>query len=215
MSRRIEGYLSANGERLPSVTSIISQNLGWNKQALLSWANECGLEGKRHREVSGQAAKAGKLCHAMIEHHLKGEFFDTSGYDEEVLQKAQTGFNNFLSWESEVDLTPVATEKPLVSEKYRYGGTPDYIGTVNGELALVDWKTSERVFPDMLVQLAAYAALWEENYQPLTGGFHILCLGKESATFSPHHFEALSAAMDTFLHLLALHQLHTELERLT
>jgi hypothetical protein len=105
----------------------------------------------------------------------------------------------------------------MVSEKHQYGGKPDYVGAVSGELSMVDWKTSERVYPDMLVQLAAYGTLWEENYPdyPLTGGYHLLCLGKESATFTHHHFEALPGAIDAFLHLLSLHQLGTELEGLT
>jgi hypothetical protein len=42
-------YLSASGKRLPGVTTVISKNLGWNKQALINWANQCGLSGKRHR----------------------------------------------------------------------------------------------------------------------------------------------------------------------
>jgi hypothetical protein len=38
----------------------------------------------------------------------------------------------------------------MVSEKHQYGGKPDYVGAVSGELSMVDWKTSERVYPDML-----------------------------------------------------------------
>src|ERR671922_552239 len=37
-------YISSTGKRLPGVTPVVSKNLGWNKQALISWANECGLE---------------------------------------------------------------------------------------------------------------------------------------------------------------------------
>lgn len=210
-------YLSSIGKRLPGVTTVISKNLGWNKQALISWANDCGLAGKRHRDMSAAEAKAGLLYHSMIDAHIKGQSFNTLGYDGELLEKAERGFNNFVSWAAEIDLTPVATEIPMVSEKHQYGGKPDYIGAVNSELALVDWKTSDGVFPDMLIQLAAYGALWEENYPdyPLTGGYHLLCLGKESATFTHHHFEALPGAIDAFLHLLSLHQLGTELEGLT
>jgi hypothetical protein len=201
-------YLSASGKRLPGVTTVISKNLGWNKQALINWANQCGLDGKRHRDVSAAEAKAGLLCHSMIDAHIKGESFNTLGYDAELLE-TQRGFNNFLSWAAEVDLTPVATETPLISEKHQYGGKPDYIGAVNSELSLVDWKTSDGVFPDMLIQLAAYGALWEENYPdyPLTGGYHLLSVGKETASFDHHHWDALPEAMKAFLHLLALHEL--------
>jgi len=180
----------------------------------MNWANECGLAGKRHRDVSAAGARAGTLCHAMIECHIKGGCLNTSGYDAEALEKAQCGFNNFLSWERTVDLTPVVTETLMVSAKHRYRGKPDYIGAVSGELALVDWKTSDGVFPDMLIQLAAYGGLWNENYpdRPLTGGFHLLCMAKESASFTPHHWGALPQAMKAFLHLLALHDLQATLK---
>ncbi len=59
-------YFLANGVRIPSVTTNIGQNLGWNKQALMNWANECGLNGKRHHDVAGEAAQAGTLCHHMM-----------------------------------------------------------------------------------------------------------------------------------------------------
>ena len=203
-------------ESYPRVTAVISQNLGWNKYALMNWANECGLEGKRWREVAGAAARAGTLCHAMIDAQIKGRYFDTSGYDGEVLEKAQSGFNNFLSWERTVELTPLFTEALMVSDKYRYRGKPDYVGAVSGELAVVDWKTSDGVFPEMVIQLAAYGGLWDENHpdKPLTGGVHLLCVAKESALFSHHHWEILPGAMEAFLHLLALHQLQPVLKGL-
>lgn len=81
----------------------------------------------------------------------KGKCFNAAGYDGELLEKAQSGFNNFLTWAAEVELTPVATETPMVSEKHQYGGKPDYIGAVNSELSVVDWKTSDGIFPDMLI----------------------------------------------------------------
>jgi hypothetical protein len=110
----------------------------------------------------------------MIDHHIKGASLDISGYDGELVEKAQNGFNAFLSWAREVRLTPVASEIPMDSLGRELSGLP-----VNGGLSFA-----------------------------LSGG-------KESATFTHHHFEALPGAMDAFLHLLSLHQLRTELEGFT
>jgi hypothetical protein len=109
-----------------------------------------------------------------------------------------------------VTLVPLFTEVSLASDQHRYRGTIDYVGFVNGQLSIVDWKTSDRVYPEMLLQLAAYGNLWDENHpdELLTGGFHLLCVSKETASFSHHHFDALPGAMEAFLHLLALHELH-------
>ncbi len=203
-------------EPYPRVTDIISKNLGWNKEPLMRWANRCGLDSKHYHDVSAAAARAGALCHAMIDAHLRGAFYDTSSCDADTLLKVRSGFDNFLAWRTTVTLLPLFTETRLVSERHRYCGTVDYVGSVNGQLSIVDWKTSDRVYPEMLLQLAAYGNLWEQNYpdKPLTGGFHLLCVSKETASFSHHHWETLPGAMEAFLHLLALHELQPALKGL-
>jgi len=93
----------------------------------------------------------------------------------------------------------VEQETPLVSEKYQFGGTLDAI-MVNGELALGDWKTSNAVYPDHIIQLAAYWKLWEENNpdRPITGGFHLCRFAKEHADFAHHFWADLTDAWEQF-----------------
>ena len=88
-----------------------------------------------------------------------------------------------------------------MSERHRYGGTPDAIGVVNNQLVLLDWKTSNGIYADHLIQLAAYGHLWNENYpdQPITGGFHLLRFSKQKGDFGHHHFAALDEAWEQFL----------------
>jgi len=61
-----KGYYNAEGKRLPSVTTVIGK---WKDsiEGLLGWANKCGMEGKHHRDVSGDAADSGTLTHLMVE----------------------------------------------------------------------------------------------------------------------------------------------------
>ena len=124
-------YKNKEGKRVSGVTTIIGGNLGWNKQALMWWANEMGLQGKNHRDEAKEAADAGTLCHALIEkdilkmmppsHKLvdieKGIKKLTIDLTDEQLSKAETGFLNFLEWKRMVNFIPkfmpIATELTL------------------------------------------------------------------------------------------------------
>jgi hypothetical protein len=108
----------------------------------------------------------------MVELHIKdGVEPDRDQYPAEAI----SAFESYLKWESMTKLEIIEQEMQLVSEQYQFGGCPDAIGLVNGELCLVDWKTSKGVYQDYLIQLAAYNQLWIENFpdKPLTGGFHL------------------------------------------
>lgn len=221
-------YKNAKGERVSGVTTIISQNLGWNKQQLMWWANQMGLEGKNHREVAEKAADAGTIAHELIELSIKkggravSEIFPDYQRDfKEIIDKAETCYLNFLDWKSQVHFKPIHTEIHLVSEQYQYGATPDCIAEINGKLSLFDWKTSNGVYPDMLIQLAAYKEVWEENqntlaagfYGNLTGGYYLLRIVKEDASWHYHHWEDLSDAWEVFKHLLAIHKMQKILKK--
>ena len=39
-------YVLQDGTKAPSVTTLIGQNLGWNKQALINWAKRQTMIGK-------------------------------------------------------------------------------------------------------------------------------------------------------------------------
>jgi hypothetical protein len=204
-------YHNKAGKRLSGVTTIISQNLGWNTGPLMHWAFVQGQEGKNYRETRDRAADAGTLCHAMIDADIKGTVLDLTGSSEEIRQKANTGLENFKAWKEAVKFTPLFTEIHLVSEVHQYGATPDCIGTIGGKLSLIDWKTSNGVYTEMLVQLAAYRVAWEENHpdEPLVGGYHLLRVSKASGAFHYHYWDtfALLPAWQVFEHLISLGRL--------
>ncbi len=207
-------YKTKDGKRVSGVTTIIGGNLGWNKQALMYWANAEGLDGRNHRDTAQRAADAGTIGHYLIDCHIKGHKPDLSQYPQELISKGETCFLNFLEWQKMVNLHVEATEINLVSEVYGYGATPDCIGSVTGKLCLIDWKTGNGVYPDMLIQLAAYKVAWEENNpdKPLDG-FHLLRIGKEDASFHHHFWGELGDAWQAFEHLLALHKLKKSIEK--
>lgn len=217
MARPYKGY-EIDGEKVPGVTTILSRFK--ESGALMFWAWKQGTEGKDFRETKQSAADAGTLAHDLVEHDIYGQDFDTSTYSAETISKARGAFSAYLEWKQQTSLTIAEAEMPLLSRVHRFGGTLDAI-FVQGKLAMGDWKTSNGIYADYLLQLSAYQILWEENFphRPITGGFHLLRFSKanddsDPVSFHHHYWSQLDVAKEQFLHLLAAYKLDRRIKAL-
>jgi hypothetical protein len=115
------------------------------------------------------------------------------------LRKAFSSFAQFRAWRQQCHVRAIAQERPMVSETWQYGGTPDTIAMINGGLGLLDFKTSARPFPDHLVALVAHGKLWEENnpQHPLSS-YHLICLPKDGSDFAHHAYADLGPQWELF-----------------
>lgn len=199
MATKAGGYFTSDGNRVPSVTTIISRFK--DSGALIWWAWDLGMKKIDYREVRDKAADAGTLAHLMIEQWAQGAQPSVEG-DPEVIKKAEQAFGAFLEWAEQTHLQIIHSEVALVSEKHRFGGTLDAM-LVNGKLSLGDWKTANAVYADNLMQLAAYGILWEENHpdQPITGGYHLMRFSKNEGDFEHRWFGDLEIAKRQFIRL--------------
>lgn len=200
-------YKNCNGKRVPSVTGIISRFK--ESGGLLFWAWQLGVDGKDYRQERDKAASSGTVAHEMVEAHLKGEEWSGSA-PKDILEKAKSAFQAYLSWASMAGVEVLHSEVPLVSEQHQYGGCMDAIGIcrgMNNGIALLDWKTSNALYADYLYQLAAYGMLWDENYpdNKLTGGYHLIRFAKENGDFSHLYFPSLEEEAETFVTMRALY----------
>lgn len=198
------GYKIGN-EKVPGVTTIIGRFK--DSGGLLFWAFEQGKLAERGEidslyDKRDEAGDAGTLAHAMVEAYINfAEMPDLLPYPDEIVTLAKQGFENYKTWQSNNRIEIVCQEMELVSETYRFGGCPDAIGRDNkGNLCLLDWKTSNGVYQDYIIQLAAYRQLWEENNpdQPLIGGYHLCRFSKEHADFTHHYWSELDDAWEQF-----------------
>lgn len=200
------GGYKVNGAKVPGTTTIIGRFK--ESGGLLQWAFSQGQAAQRG-EISNlydkrdSAAESGTLAHSLVEARIKGaEKPDLSKYPVEIAAHAQQGFENYLRWQEDNKIEIIEQEMELVSEEYMFGGCPDAIGKDSqGRLCLLDWKTSNGVYQDYLIQLAAYNHLWIVNNpgRPLTGGFHLLRFAKEHADFAHHFWNELDAAWEQFV----------------
>jgi hypothetical protein len=160
------------GREFPSVTAIL--NGGVPKPFLPRWAAKAAAEyaighlehlrllppGQAIREVKqapwatrDAAADLGDLIHAAVEAHATGHPRPPLPPQAEPYL---AGFDRFLA-----DHTPVflAAERTVYSRHYGYAGTFDALATLPDHgLTLLDVKTGNRIYPEVCLQLAAYAA---------------------------------------------------------
>lgn len=162
-------YKLADGTRVPSVTTILGELA---KPALIHWAWNLGMQGINYKDYVDDLARIGTLTHAMILNDLRGQDPEDMAADDEaaviardpgVRGLAENCYLSFLNWKAKHEVKPVALEQPLVSEVYRYGGKSDFLGWVDGQMEVIDFKTGKRVYPEHFIQLSAYAVLLTEN----------------------------------------------------
>lgn len=171
-----------------------------------------------HNKAAGGAADAGTACHAMVELYLNGKEPETAleGLPDDISGLAQTAFLGFLEWAQSTRLEVAHQELGLVSERHQFGGTLDAcVLKINGKMAIGDWKTSNGLYPDHLIQVAAYRELYAENFpeEKLDGGMYIFRFSKDYGDFHAHYFTELNDGWQAFLHLRALYDLDKSIKK--
>lgn len=203
-------YKLADGTTVPGVTTFLHV---LNKPALVKWANNLGLQGINSNKYVDNLADAGTLGHHMIMSYLLGIPSDLTDYSDEQIALAKNSFKSFLTWYGSHDIKPILIETPLVSEDYRFGGTPDLIATVDGIPTLIDFKTSKALYPEHEVQVSAYCTLaWANGYLPQKAT--ILRIGRDASEgFEIREVADLTSNFEVFTHCQAIYELQKKLRR--
>lgn len=142
---------------LVSVTSVIS----WiNRDKFSSWRKRVG-EAEANK-ITTRAASRGTDAHTLIEHLLNNDELPTGSVQP---------LSEFLYLIAKDELKKINNIHCLEQSMYSFGlgvaGTVDCIAEYNGELAIIDFKTSKKAKPrewidHYFVQCAAYACMLYE-----------------------------------------------------
>lgn len=191
MPRPRQGYgKTPEGKKRYGVTTPLSY-FG-NKNGMIYKAAELGMAGIWYQDVWYGKRDAGSLAHLYIENHLHGLTEpDHEGYEPEVVSMAETAYLAWLKWADTVRFEVIETETTLYDDEMGLAGTPD-LAAIQGQVAIIDWKTSANIYPENWAQISAYQHLWNLNHpeQPVMDGY-ILQLNKETGGFSHHHEPSL------------------------
>ena len=162
-SKAHKRYKNKEGKIIPGVTTITGQ-LGWNKQQLIKWSNNLGLQGIDSTKYTDDKAEIGTLAHAICIHDLGGDKPDYDNYSKEQIKQAENCVLSFFEWKKSVNIKPLFCEQPLVSEILQVGGTPDIYAVIDDNyVECIDLKTGKGIYEEHMVQVAGYAICLEEN----------------------------------------------------
>lgn len=214
------------GKFVPGVTSILRV---LDKPALVQWSANCAVEyiskayvnlreqggeieptaflsvcqeaKTAHRRISRDAADIGSEVHAFAEAVLADRNASLPANPQ-----AAKGAEALLTWVDAHTIEPIHQERMVFSRKHFYAGTVDLFGKIDGELCVLDFKTSSGLYAEMLLQLAAYAvALEDETEQRIDHGW-IVRLDKKTGKPTPYYVPLSHALKQAWLRVRYAHR---------
>ena len=160
-------YDVPDGDKLVSITSVIS----WiNREIFLEWRKRVGTQ--EADKITKGSTSRGTDFHTLAEHYLKNEELPSVQPLSEFLFKQAKPQLSLID-----DI--VALETSLYSQKLGVAGTVDCIAKYDGELSVIDFKTSKKPKPrewidHYFVQCAAYACMFYEMTGQIVKKFVII-----------------------------------------
>jgi len=160
-------YVISEDRCYPSVTTVMSK-LPEKVKGLQEWRNRVG--DKEADRVSKEARERGTKVHQMIENHLNNADIHTN-LKQYPIQNLYPSMGMFKSIEPHLNKyvdNIYAQEVPLYSDHLELAGRCDCIAEFDGELAIIDFKTSSKTkkyewLSDYFMQECAYSIMWEER----------------------------------------------------
>jgi genome maintenance exonuclease 1 len=175
-------YLTPDGKRVPSVTTVLDKTKPEEKKAALNqWRARVGVE--KAQQITTEAANRGTRMHTYLEHYVKtGEVKErgTNPFSWASHRMANTVIDKGLKNVNEF----WGVEIPLYFPQL-YAGTTDGCGIHLGDESILDYKQTnkpkkEEWIEDYYLQLTAYALAHNEVYGTnIRKGVVLMCVKPE------------------------------------
>jgi len=151
-------YKIPDEDELVKMVSITSVTSHFNKEIFINWRKKVGNE--EADRITKAATSRGTDMHTLTEHYLKNEDLPEVRPISDFLFKIAKGKLNKID-------NIYALEGPLYSKELGIAGTVDCIAEYDGELAIIDFKTSKKPKPrnwieHYFVQCMAYGCMLYE-----------------------------------------------------
>lgn len=207
----------------PSVTTIISRNLGWKGPGLIQWAHTLGKEGRSLKERD-DAARKGSCVHDLVAAHFApDDHGDLTAWSAAEIEEAKPNAVRVIAEFEKRQWTPIAIELPMESESV--AGTVDaVVRDASGKVIVVDLKTSrtQAGAAEWVIQVSAYNWLWRlecirrlgdagASHYAVDGAIVHAPFGADLAVL-PISAAALFAGEQAFRSLLQIHELSDQIK---
>lgn len=152
-------YFTPEGNTYPSVTTVLSE---LSKKSIMEWRKRVGEE--QANQISHQAASRGTTVHQICEDYLNNK----NDYLKDVMPNNIASFNDIKPIIDQHINNVWFQEEFLYSDQLKCAGQVDCIAEWDGELAIIDFKTSrkqkkEEWIQNYFMQTAFYAAAFYER----------------------------------------------------
>jgi len=187
-------YVTPKGNRYQSVTTLTGK---LNAKEIQEWRQRVGEE--KANKISTRAANRGTSMHKMVENYLHNRPLN--------LQEE----NNPLNKEMFVKIKPLVDrldnikiiEGAMYSDELELAGTTDCVAEYNGDLAVIDFKTSTRMkkkenVKNYWMQGAAYGKMYHEHYGVAPKSV-ILMISVETAGFAQIMIEPYEKCLEMLI----------------
>ena len=207
------------GINIPSVTKQI---IGL---VLISPAFTNGMVSMGNEEcnkIKIESGLFGTTVHDMIEQHIT-KVSKPINFPESVDQAlAKQCAQHFVEWydQSELEVISAEPEDAVISKRYNFQGTWDFIGRRKGSSLILpaDWKTSNQIYDTVGLQLAAYTQLYGESqgwpddeiFKMAPDGLGVR-IDKKTAKVYEHVFTGLGFYFEVFKHLIHAFEFHAKI----
>jgi len=206
-----------DGKRLKSVTSIVNmldnpQLTYWKLKMAGEYLENVLKSGavisskdiqdaiKYNEVVAKDAADIGSKVHNYCEKfalsNINGD--PLPDIPEDMDYKMLNGINAFLEWFSKHNIKFIKVENIIYSKKYDYVGKFDALAEIDGELTLIDYKTSKGIYNNQDWQLCGYKVAYEEEFEDVNAKPLLLHFDKETGIFTPHYVEDIENKTEIF-----------------
>ena len=150
-------YELPDGQWVPSITSVTSF---YNRQIFIDWRKRVGIE--EANKITKRATTRGTDFHEAAQAYLENRDLVWEDY----LPATKFMFHHAAPYLDRINNIH-AIERTLYSEYLGLAGRVDCIAEYDGELAVIDFKTSEKIKPEKwlenyFVQETFYAAAYYE-----------------------------------------------------
>ena len=157
---------------VPSVTWIAGhypKGIGYYK-----WLGEHGWD--ESQALMREAGDKGSKVHLAISDILDGRevridskyINKSTGQIEELTFEEVECIMSFIAWKATLEsFEPIAWDVVVYSDIHNFAGSVDLIAKVNGVLYIIDFKTSQQMWPSHEMQVSAYRVATENGENPM------------------------------------------------
>lgn len=224
-------YRHVGGGYIPSPSAVCGI---LDKPALLSWATRMMRDNVIDNMRDGQSftradvlsmLEVGVTAFAnkrqreanvglVVHHYAETGLLEYDASLDGEINRIRQGISAFDEWQKGYDI--LDKEGVVYHKRHDYAGTFDAVVKKGNDKWLVDYKTSSNIYPEHVMQVAAYMRAWEwQNGEQLKGGM-VVRFDKETGLHEEHRFtrRQLSPAFQCFLSLLKVYRIKKRVDKL-